>query len=83
MPRHRARVSETEVDVLDSVDVDEARTSGLRDEDGKTSRPLPHPVHRDALEQRRASALGELARPGMRLDEASLLAPMKLREGRH
>ena len=62
---HRARVAEAEVDVLDPVDVAEARARRLRREDGEPARPAHHPVHRHAGEQRaserarRARATGD------------------------
>ena len=51
---HRARVAEAEVDVLVSVDVDEARALRLGDEEREAAGPLRHPVHRDAREERAA-----------------------------
>ncbi len=78
MPRHRPRVAEAEVDVLVAVDVDESCPLRLAHEHGKASRPLPHPVHGDALEERRPRTLGQLARTRMRIDEARLLARLQL-----
>ena len=80
MARHRAGVAEAEVDVLVRVDVDEARAFRLLHEHREASRPLAHPVHGDALEQRRPRALGQLAGARVRLDEARLLARVQLGE---
>ena len=55
MAGHRARVAQAEVDVLVPVDVAEPRPGRLLDEDRERARPLGHPVHRDAGEERAAA----------------------------
>ncbi len=51
VPRHGARVAQAEVHVLVAVHVAEPRAPRLLDEEGIGTRPLDHPVHRDAVEQ--------------------------------
>ena len=74
VPRHRARVAEAEIDVLDPVDVAEARVPCLLGVDREPARPPQHPVHRHAGEERRARPLGECPRARMRLLERLKLA---------
>jgi hypothetical protein len=71
--RHRAGVAEAEVDVLDAVDVDEARAVGFVEEQRERAGQAGHPRHRNAAEQvcRRGPTLG--GRAGVEVDEALLL----------
>ncbi|MOA01267.1 hypothetical protein D3C78_1206610 [compost metagenome] len=74
MAEHAAGVAEAEVEVLVTVDVEEAGALGALDEQRCRRRPVAHPVHRHAAEQRLAGALGQ--RHGLRVggDEALALA---------
>src|SRR5687767_8544729 len=83
MSGHRAGVAQAEVDVLDPVDVDEARALRLSHENREAAGPIAHPVHRHALEERRACTLRELAGAWMGLDEPRLLARVQLSEAVH
>ncbi|MNY24103.1 hypothetical protein D3C86_1577990 [compost metagenome] len=56
---HAAGVAEAEVEVLVTVHVMEARALGPADEQRAGGRPVGHPVHRHAAEQRVACALAE------------------------
>ena len=78
VPGHRTRVAEAEVDVLDPVDVDEARSLRLCTNTGKPPGHFAHPVHRHALEERCPRPLRELARARVGLDEPRLLARVQL-----
>ena len=80
MARHRARVTQAEIDVLVPVDVAEPRPGGLLDEDGERAGPLGHPVHRDSGEKRAPRAAEQLQGTGVALLEAPLLAGIELGE---
>ena len=80
MAGHRAGVAEAEVDVLVPVDVTEPRAGRLLDEHREGARPLGHPVHRDAGEERPARSLEELQRTRVRLFEEPLLAGLEVGE---
>ena len=58
MATHRAGITETEVDVIDAIHVDEMRTGGTFHVDRPWPRPLGHPEHRHAVGQVRCG-LGE------------------------
>ncbi|MNT86094.1 hypothetical protein D3C72_2263420 [compost metagenome] len=70
MTEHAAGVAEAEVDVLVAVHVMEARALGPVDEQRAGGRPVGHPVHRHAAEQRMASALAEGHGSRVLFDEA-------------
>ena len=74
---HRAGVAQAQVDVLVPVDVGEAGARRLGDEHGKRARPLDHPVHRHAGEQRSPGAFEELSRARMLAGEALVLAGLE------
>ena len=71
---HRAGVAEAEVDVVVAVDVVEVGARGVLHVEREGARPLHHPVHRDAGEERTPGAL--VKRPGARVtvDEVGPLA---------
>ena len=77
VPGHRAGVAEAQVDVLVSVDVGEAGARCLGDEDRERARPLDHPVHRHAGQERAAGALVQRLRARVQLDEPGLLAGLQ------
>ena len=77
---HRPGVAEAEVDVFDSVDVGEPGARRLGHEDGEGARPLGHPRHRHAGQERAPAALEQLARARMLGDEALLLGSEQLVE---
>ena len=56
---HGAGVAQAEVDVFVAVDIIEARALGAADEQRIRGRPVGHPVHRYAAEQRVARPLGQ------------------------
>ncbi len=66
-----------QIDVLDPVDVGEARAGRLGDEDRERARPLDHPVHRHAGQQRAPGALVERLRARVKRDEPLLLARLQ------
>jgi len=78
---HAAGVAQAEVDVLVAVDIMETRPLGALDEQRTGRRPIGHPVHRHAAEQRLASALGQRLRARVALQEARLLGSEELRHG--
>ena len=67
---HRAGVAEAEVDVVVPVDAGDVRAGGALDEGWERAGPLDHPVHRDAVEERRLRPLEQLAGPRMGPGEA-------------
>ncbi|MNE30468.1 hypothetical protein D3C80_1239850 [compost metagenome] len=71
---HAAGIAQAEVDVLAAVDVDEARALGALDEQRHRRRPVAHPVHRHAAEQRMASAPSQRHGLRMLLEKALALA---------
>ena len=80
VPGHRARVAEAEVDVLEPVDVAEARALRLDREHREAAGPADHPVHRHAGEQRRLRLLRERVRARMLPLEARELVVEQLLE---
>jgi len=71
---HGAGVAEAEVDVLVAVDIEEAGALSALDEQRGGRRPVAHPVHRHAAEQRMSGALGQRQRARVALEEALPLA---------
>ena len=74
MPRHRPGVAQAEIDVAMAVDIVEMRALGLAHKRRECARPLEHPVHGDAAQQRLAGALEQRFRLWAVVDEALLLA---------
>jgi len=72
MTGHGAGVSQTQIEVLEAIDVGEICASRGRHKHGESPCPFLHPVHRDALEQRFPSAIVESPRTGMGVEEALL-----------
>jgi hypothetical protein len=66
VPGHRTRVAQAEVDVLVAVDIGEVGPSSILDEEREGSRPLDHPVHRDAVEKGALGTLEQRLRPRIR-----------------
>ena len=71
---HRARVAEAQVDVLVAVDVGEVSAGGGLHEDREAARPLDHPVHRHAGQERPRGPLEERQGARMICSELSFLA---------
>ena len=80
MAGHRPGITEAQVDVLVSVDVAEPRAGRLVDEHREAARPLGHPVHRDAREERSPSPVEQLQRTRVRLFEEPLLPGLEVGE---
>jgi hypothetical protein len=72
MTGHGTGVSQTQIEVLEAIDVGEICALRGRHEHGESACPFLHPVHRDALEQRSLSAIVESTRTGMSVEEALL-----------
>ena len=77
---HRTGVAEAEIDVVMAVDAVKARARGRFHEEGKGRRPLAHPVHRDAVEERVLRLLEQLGGAGVSGAEAIRLLGHQARE---
>ena len=74
MPGHRAGITQAQVDVVVPIGATKVGAFRFLDNDGEAARPLRHPVHRHATQQRMAGALEQASGARVRLHECRPLA---------
>jgi hypothetical protein len=78
MSGHRSGVSQTQIEILPSINIAEMSSFGLCNEKRKCPGPSHHPVHRHTAQEVSLGLLEQRQRPGVLLNEALLLLFNKL-----